>query len=556
MTDNSMVNNNDSTTTQPVPGLALTCRPDGTITRIIRDDLGMAPEHVVGESIVRLVDAGSIKKTFNFIEELHAAGAAFQWEINVPDGDAIIVMQFAGAASDDELIIVGAKPGDNIMQLYEEMIRMHNEQVNSLRSSLKENVQLRHRHRHNGNSDSYYDEFMRLNNELVNLQREMTKKNVELERLVEEKNQLLGMAAHDLRNPLGIILSYSEYLLEEATNVLDDDDAEFIKVIRDSSEFMLELVNNLLDVATIEAGELQLHLEPLDLVFLMRRNLARNQVLASNKRIVIQLHADHGLPPVLADGPKIDQVINNLVGNAIKFSHPESVVEIEMRQVDGFVQVAVRDQGIGIPNEELGRLFQPFVRLNSRGTAGERSVGLGLAITRRIIDGHAGQIHIESTPGQGSTFFFTLPIAPADESVTAMAADPHLRRVLVADDDPINRKTVVQMLQNLGYQTETATDGVDVLRALSFKSYDLILMDVHMPHMDGLETARRVRRQWPEEQGPKIIGMTASLLPSDRQRCLDAGMDGFIGKPASLQELAVLLRRAMVGRRHSRRGHM
>ncbi len=255
----------------------------------------------------------------------------------------------------------------------------------------------------------YYDELSQLNNDLANAYRDLAKKSAELSRLNDEKNRFLGMAAHDLRNPLDVILTYSEILLEEAAPRLDGDQVAFIETIRSSSELMLHIIEDLLDLAKIESGRLELDLARVDLVGLAERNVALNRALAAKKGTAIELRCEEGPFPMLVDPPKIEQVLNNLIGNAVKFSPPGSTVEVRLSRRDGRAAVAVADQGPGVPPEELDRLFRPFERTRVRSTAGEKSTGLGLAIVKRIVEGHQGEIRVESGPEGGSVFVVTLP---------------------------------------------------------------------------------------------------------------------------------------------------
>ena len=247
------------------------------------------------------------------------------------------------------------------------------------------------------------------NNELSNLSRKLQKTNAELIKLNELKNQFLGMAAHDLRNPIGVILSYSDFLLEEAADVLKEEHAKFLAIIRKSSEFMLSLLDNLLDIAKIESGRLDLDLEPADLVALIQNNLMLNQSLADKKAIRIIFLSDAPLTTVLIDRTKIEQVLNNLISNAVKFSLPGTTVEVHISKNADHLTVSVRDEGQGIPEAERQKLFQPFSRTSVKSTGGEKSTGLGLAIVRKIVLGHGGKIGVDSEVGRGSTFYFTLP---------------------------------------------------------------------------------------------------------------------------------------------------
>lgn len=248
------------------------------------------------------------------------------------------------------------------------------------------------------------------NQELSNLSRELQKTNAELVRSNDLKNQFLGMAAHDLRNPIGVILSYSEFLGEETADVLSEEHLQFLQTIRRSSEFMLRLLNDLLDLARIESGRLDLEREPVDLAALIRENVLLNQVLADKKGIRIAFHAEDDLPPVPVDRQKIEQVLNNLLSNAMKFSPAGTAVFVSLSRTGGDAVVSIRDEGQGIPEADRQKLFQPFARMSVKSTGGEKSTGLGLAIVRKIVEGHAGRIRVESEPGRGTAVSFSLPL--------------------------------------------------------------------------------------------------------------------------------------------------
>jgi signal transduction histidine kinase len=252
------------------------------------------------------------------------------------------------------------------------------------------------------------------NNELSNLGRELQKRNAELVRLNDQKNQFLGMAAHDLRNPIGVILSYSECILDEAGDALSEEHRQFLTTISRSSHFMLTMLNDLLDVAKIESGRLELDLEQVDLNALIGQNVLLNRVLAAKKAIQIRFEPDGDLPPLMVDPGKIEQVLNNLISNAVKFSPAGAKVTVRTRLGENEVDVCVQDQGPGIPEAERRKLFQPFSRTSVRSTGGEKSIGLGLAIVQKIVQGHRGTIRVESGEGGGATFCFTLPLPVRD----------------------------------------------------------------------------------------------------------------------------------------------
>lgn len=253
---------------------------------------------------------------------------------------------------------------------------------------------------------------------------EIAQKNDELARLNALKNQLLGMAAHDLRNPLTVVSTASSLLLDDVSRPLSvEQKHDFIRRINANSEFMLKLIDDLLDVAKIESGRLDLEPATGELCSLIEENLTMNRMLAEKKRIQLDFACERGLPPFRFDRGKIEQVLNNLISNALKFSEPGTAVMVRVSRVNDSVVVSVCDQGQGIPTNELDRLFTPFSKTTVRGTAGEKSTGLGLAICRKIVEGHGGRIWAESELGKGSTFSFSLPVA-VDESQASDIMSP------------------------------------------------------------------------------------------------------------------------------------
>jgi two-component system, OmpR family, sensor kinase len=227
--------------------------------------------------------------------------------------------------------------------------------------------------------------------------------------LNEEKNHFLGIVAHDLRNPLGAISLYSQLLIEEASAVLTDEQLELLNDINNSVDFMQGLVHDLLDVARIESGKLELHWQPTDLVALVQHNLVLNRVFAGRKHIHLSCAYDDHIPLLMLDRAKIEQVLNNLLTNAIKFSYPYTTVAVQIARIDGSVVISVKDQGQGIPADELNQLFKPFQKTSIASTGGESSTGLGLMIVHKIVTGHGGTIRVESEMGQGTTFYITFP---------------------------------------------------------------------------------------------------------------------------------------------------
>jgi len=249
-----------------------------------------------------------------------------------------------------------------------------------------------------------------LNNELNNLTRELQKKNIQLDQLNQLKNQFLGMAAHDLRNPIGTILMFTEFVLDEHQDCISEECMQMMEIIHNSSRFMLNLLDELLDVVKIESGKLQLRPELINVEAFLTKNIAINSMIATKKQIRIVKNIIEDMPAIEADPGKLEQVLNNLISNAIKYSVPGTTITLSVFCTGSEVIFSVADQGQGIPKEEMDLLFKPFAKLSPKGTAGEKSTGLGLTIVKRIIIGHMGRIWVESTQGKGTTVYFSLPV--------------------------------------------------------------------------------------------------------------------------------------------------
>jgi len=253
-------------------------------------------------------------------------------------------------------------------------------------------------------------EVLSLNQDLNNLMRELHKKNAQLKQLNEEKNRFLGMAAHDLRKPIGLVITYSEFLIEEAEALLEPEHIGFLNTINASCTFMKRLVDDFLDVSTIEAGRFDLDLQSVAIDDVLRQSLALNSLQAAKKGIDLQVRCEKSLPRIVMDAPKIEQAITNLVSNAIEYTSPNSQVVVAFSCDQGFVTFSVKDQGAGIPVEEQEKLFKPFGKTNVKKTGGEKSTGLGMLITRKIIEAHKGEVWLDSSLGTGTTVSFKVPI--------------------------------------------------------------------------------------------------------------------------------------------------
>lgn len=261
-------------------------------------------------------------------------------------------------------------------------------------------------------------QIMEVNQEITNLQRELARQKAELLRLNEQKNEFMGIAAHDLRSPLSVVQGFAS-LLKRRPDLPEEERNELLTLISESVQDMLGMLNNLLSISVIESGKLVLNPQAVDLHDYLQEVVRRNRQFAEHKAIRLCLEVEPDLPRVWCDPHRIRQVLDNLLSNAFKFSHRETQVTLRATRAGmEAVRIEVIDQGQGIRAEELDRVFMAFQRTSTTPTAGEHSTGLGLTICKRIVEQSGGQIGVQSTYGQGSTFSFTLPVAPAQAQRT------------------------------------------------------------------------------------------------------------------------------------------
>lgn len=400
-----------STRKQTLPnGIAIIVNDDGILQKIIHDSFGLFS--LQGEETISFVDcleSDSIPKAYQFIERINTNDVAYGWELHVSDGDDISLFSFSGIRVDDENLLIGTANPDDTEQFLNGLMEMNNESINKLRTFMKEQQQFA------GSQDdewAMYDQMSGLNNELANMQRKLTKKTAELERMNELKNQMLGMAAHDLRNPLTLIQNYSSFLIEDhrEQDIFTDDQFQLVKQIKESSEYMVQIIEDMLDISAIESGSISLEKDDEDISQLIERVVSLNRPTAGKKNISLITKLPDKPITKKVDAHKFQQVLDNVVSNAIKYSESETEVEVGIKEGDeNALIIYVEDQGQGIPEDDLEDLFVPFAKISSEPTAGEKSTGLGLAIAKKIVEAHGGDIQVESEVGGGSTFFVSIP---------------------------------------------------------------------------------------------------------------------------------------------------
>ncbi len=386
-------------------------------------------------------------------------------------------------------------------------------------------------------------------------EREAAKARRAAERANQEKSDFLAFMSHEVRTPLHGVMGTLALLLDTA---LDAEQRAYAETAQRCGATLLHTVNELLDLSRIEAGKLGIHADPFSLADIVKDVLDLLAPAAAEKGIELSASLDHLLPGQLVGDPsRIRQVLINLTDNAVKFTHRGSV-ELRIAALpDGHVGFAVTDTGIGIPPKLRQSLFTRFAQADHTGE--QIGSGLGLAICKRLVALMGGQIAVDSTPGRGSTFFFDLPLAHVPESGTPpprIAPQPVVvqplagahGRILLAEDGKANQLVAAAILRKAGYTVELARDGAEAAAAAESSDYDLILMDVRMPLMDGYAATRAIRAVPGPRGRVPIIAMTASVMPGDAERCTAAGMDGHLPKPLGKTELLAAVQRVLDAR--------
>ncbi|MEN9781309.1 MAG: hypothetical protein RL014_2457, partial [Pseudomonadota bacterium] len=371
------------------------------------------------------------------------------------------------------------------------------------------------------------------------------------------KSEFLATMSHEIRTPMNGIVGLTALALE---GPLSADQREHLSAVQQSADGLLAIINDILDLSKIEAGQMQLEATPFDLPELLAGVLKVVSFNARTKGVELSLDIAADVPRhVIGDPTRVRQVVLNLVGNAIKFTQQGSVVvRVRKQQHDMLglmLRFEVQDSGIGIPADKREAIFQPFSQADSSTTRRYGGTGLGLTICRRLVQMMGGEIGVDSTVGVGSTFHFTARLELASQAQLEKRAEvlaPQRKlNVLLVEDHPINQMLAVMLLERAGHRVGVAATGLDGIAQWRSLSPDLILMDVQMPVMDGLEATRRIREAEAAEKLPRtpIIAMTANAFAEDREACLAAGMDAYLSKPVKPETMHEAIAKQLQPRR-------
>jgi signal transduction histidine kinase/CheY-like chemotaxis protein/HPt (histidine-containing phosphotransfer) domain-containing protein len=378
---------------------------------------------------------------------------------------------------------------------------------------------------------------------------ELTKARQEAMDAVVAKSSFLAQVSHEIRTPLNAVLGMT-HLLSNTT--LNHEQKDFTESIRMSAHSLLRIVNDLLDISRIEAGKFEIQPADFEVKSILKETCDMLAHVARGKRVALSTHLDPSIPDVLrGDAGRLRQVLLNLVGNAIKFTDQGHVAVRVLGQSSNELSIKLRfeveDTGIGIPESQRERVFELFTQADHSAARKYGGTGLGLAISKRLVELMGGEIGFHSTEGVGSVFWFNLNLnldsatpmtrPQAKQFSSALSSG---KTALVVEDNEINLKVMIRMLDSMGLQAVAANSGVEALRMMRERSFDLVFMDCQMPGMDGYETTREIRRleaEAPSRKAVPIVAVTASAVKGDRERCLASGMDDYLSKPLDATKL-------------------
>jgi len=419
--------------------------------------------------------------------------------------------------------------------------------------------------------------------ERAQAQEHLRRANEKLERASQLKSEFLASMSHELRTPLNSILGFSDLLQRQTGGTLTPRQLMHVQAIEKSGQHLLQLINDILDLSKIEAGKADLNLATVSIQTLCNECLNMIQPRAEKKRIALSLELDYRLKQALLDERRVSQILINLLSNAVKFTSEEGTVKLGGRLAYGcqlkeefrpdrspvncstpYLCLEVTDSGIGIPEDKLHLLFQPFQQVDCSLARRHEGTGLGLVLTKRLAELHGGTVSVESKENIGSTFRVWLPLTEMRSSLATdtrvsdsqpqgssflknQASVGDAKRILVVEDQPFNQALISEVLELEGYAVEVIEDGQKMLETLCSPLVTaqslphLILMDIQLPEVDGFELIRQLKSHATWERVP-VIAVTALAMPGDRDRCLEAGADDYLSKPLDLEKVITTVR--------------
>jgi len=408
----------------------------------------------------------------------------------------------------------------------------------------------------------------KLESEITKQTAELREANVRLEEISQLKSDFLANMSHELRTPMNAIIGFSELLSETP---LAEEQLDYTRTISQSAASLLSLINDILDLAKIEAGKLELERLPFDLAEVVDNVAAMFKIPAREKGVVVACKIDNRIPKrIMGDSNRLRQVLINLAGNAMKFTEQGGIdirVDYEREAAGQIVsRFSVHDSGIGIPADRVEAIFEKFTQADGSTTRKYGGTGLGLAICLQLVELMGGRLAVESEVGKGSTFYFVIPLEEAPAEIISLKEHKAVGRekavsggrILLVEDNAVNQRLASILITREGYEVEVASDGAESLEHLRHQTFDLVLMDVQMPNMDGMEATRRIREIEADlalrqdyvglrtlKQPLAIVGLTAHARKEDETACYDSGMNGFLTKPIIKAKLAMVLNEMM-----------